>query len=129
MGSAYMMVKTIGKLGQAHNIESRRVGQAKDSLRMRMAGDTAEQRRLSDPAVFNAAVDSTPGVVRIRRLINSRENQRQDWITYTLVLTLASGVDAYVAAHLSTFPGRVQAEPRSTGGVNLKLIFPVGRKP
>jgi hypothetical protein len=57
-------------------------------------------------------------------------NQRQDWITYTLVWTLASGVDAFVAAHLATFPGKVEAEPRSSGGgMQLKLSFPTGRKP
>ena len=129
MGSAYMMLKTFARLGEAHSIESRRVGQAQDSLRALMREDSALNRRLSDRTLFDAAVDSTPGVLRIRRLIRSRENQRQDWITYTLVWTLASGVDAFVAAHLATFPGRVEAEARPTGGMNLKVSFPTGRKP
>ena len=127
--SAYMLVKTLGKLGQAHDSESKRVGQARDSLLALMAKDTLANKRLSDRAVFNAAVDSTPGVARARRLINSRENQRQDWITYTLVLTLASGVDAFVAAHLATFPGKVEAEPSAGGGMQLKVSVPTGRKP
>ncbi len=129
MGSAYMLVKTLGKLGEAHNVESRRVGAAKDSLRGLMAKDTAINRRLSEPAAFNTAVDSTPSVARVRRLINSRENQRQDWITYTVVWTLASGVDAFVAAHLATFPVKVDAEPASRGGLLLKLNLPTGRRP
>ena len=127
--SAYMMLKTFARLGEAHNIESRRVGQAQDSLRLLMSEDSILNKRLSDRALFDAAVDSTPEVLRIRRLIRSRENQRQDWITYTLVWTLASGVDAFVAAHLATFPGRVEAEARPTGGMNLKVSFPTGRKP
>ena len=127
--SAYMMLKSFARLGEAHNIESRRVGAAQDSLRVLMDEDSLVRKRLSDPALFSAAVDSTPGVIRIRRLIRSRENQRQDWITYTLVWTLASGVDAFVAAHLATFPGRVDAEPRPTGGMNLKISIPTGRKP
>jgi hypothetical protein len=129
MGSAYMLAKTLGKLGEAHSIESRRIGQAKDSLLTLMAKDSAVNRRLSDRTLFNAAVDSTPGVLRVRKLIRSRENQRQDWITYTLVFTLASGVDAFVAAHLATFPGKVEAEPSAGGGMQLKVSLPTGRKP
>ena len=127
--SAYMMVKTIGKLGEAHDIESRRVGAARDSLHALMAKDTALNRKFSDRVVFDAAVDSTPGITRVRKLIRSRENQRQDWITYTLVFTLASGVDAFVAAHLATFPGKVEAEPTVGGGMQLKVSLPTGRKP
>ena len=128
-GSAYMMLKSFARLGEAHNIESRRVGQAQDSLRTLMDKDSLVKKRLSDPLLFSAAVDSTPAVLRIRRLIRSRENQRQDWITYTLVWTLASGVDAFVAAHLSSFPARVDAEARPTGGMDLKFSIPTGRKP
>lgn len=128
-GSAYMLLKTLARLAEAHNFEKRRVSAAQDSLRALMAEDSLANERLSDPDVFNAAVDSTPGVARIRRLIDSRENQRQDWITYTLVSTLASGVDAFVAAHLADMPGRIEIEPRATGGIQVQLRVPTGRKP
>ena len=68
-----------------------------------------------------------PSIIRARRLIDSRKEQRQDWVTYTLVLTLASGIDAFVAAHLADFPAAVDATPRVGGGANLQISVPVGR--
>ena len=127
-GSAFMLAKTLVKLSDAHKVEDQRIEEATDSLNTLMANDTAQRRRLSDPEVFDSAVAISPGLVRVRRLISSREQQRQDWVTYVLVSTLASGVDAFVAAHLADFPARVDAEPRTGGGLNLKFTLPTRRR-
>ena len=42
-----------------------------------------------------------------------------DW--RTIFFTLASGVDAFVAAYLADFPARIEPEARTDGSVNLKL--------
>jgi hypothetical protein len=125
--SAYMMLKSMARLGEARQVEDRHIASARDSLRLLMDEDTAQKRILSDPRIFQLAVDSTPSVRRIRGLVNSRRNQRQDWITYTIVWTLASGVDAFVAAHLADFGATINAIPRSTGGAQLLINVPLGR--
>ncbi len=125
--SAYMMVKTMVKLGEARQVEDRHIAAARDSLRLLMDQDTTKKRILSDPAVFNTAIDSTAAVRRVRGLINSRKSQRQDWVTYTIVWTLASGVDAFVAAHLADFPATINAIPRGTSGAQLQITVPLGK--
>ena len=126
--SGYMLIKTIGRLSDARGIEQRVETAARDSL-IALSQETPEDSaRLSDPERFLAALDSTPALVRVRGLINSRREQRQDWITYTIAFTLASGIDAFVAAHLAGFPATVDATPRMDGGANLEVRVPVGRR-
>lgn len=126
--SAFMVVRTQIRVNEAEDLLDRRTRAAEDSLNNLIATDSAAARRLSDPEVFEAAVDSTPGVRRARGLIESRENQRQDWVTYLLVATLASGVDAFVQAHLADFPAAIDPEVRPNGRTSLKFTVPVGPK-
>jgi hypothetical protein len=126
--SWFMLVKTLHRLGQAKDLEGERIGLARDSIEALMRTDTTLNRRFSNPDTLQAAIDSTRSVSRARRLVVSRRQQRQDWITYTLVLTLASGVDAFVAAHLADFPAVVGAEPRVGGGMNLRVGIPLPQR-
>ncbi|MGH7469591.1 MAG: DUF5683 domain-containing protein [Longimicrobiales bacterium] len=125
--STYMMLKTMSRLADARDMEGRRTEAAADSLRTLMRENPADSLRLADPLVFAAAVDSVPGVRRIRSLIESRKDQRQDWVTYVIVFTLASGVDAFVAAHLANFPASIDARPRVGGGTDLQVRLRLGR--
>jgi hypothetical protein len=126
--SAFMLVKTLKRLSEARKMEPIRIANAQDSIRA--AAVTPEDSiRVNDPVRLQAAVDSVPGVRRIRGLIDSRKDQREDWITYTIALTLASGIDAFVAAHLSRFPGSIEASPRLGGGANLEVRLPIGPRP
>jgi len=129
--SWYMLVKTVKKLSQAYERRDARVTEwtpiVTDSLQAIAArGDTLLQRRLADPDTFKlvvaSAVDTASAVHAAASLVNSRQEQRQDWITYTLFLTLASGVDAFVAAHLADFPATI--EPRRNGAFQLKFTLP-----
>jgi hypothetical protein len=126
--SGYMLVKTMGRLSDARKREGPLRNAARDSLIELSRATPEDSLRLSDPDRFQAALDSAPSLVHIRGLINSRKEQRQDWITYTIALTLASGIDAFVAAHLAGFPATVDATPRFDGGANLQLSVPVGRR-
>jgi hypothetical protein len=126
--SYFMLGKTLIKLNDANDQEDTQINIARDSITALMLRDTAAERKYSFPDSLQAAIDTTRGVVRARGLIDSRKQQRQDWITYTLVLTLASGVDAFVAAHLADFPATIDAEPRIGGGMELKLTVPFPRK-
>lgn len=126
--SYFMLAKTLKKLGEAEDLSREREAAARDSLNALMARDTVARRRLSDTTVYEAAIDTTTLVRRTRGLVVSRKQQRQDWITYTLVTTLASGIDAYVAAHLQNFPARVDAEPRIDGALELSVAIPTRRR-
>ena len=127
--SWYMLVKTLNKLSDAHKLEDDRLAWQTDSLHTLMASDTMQNRILSDPDSFRVRVAAADTVVAIRSLIDSREEQRQDWIAYTLFLTLASGVDAYVAAHLADFPATISTRRQSNGAYQLKVTVPLRRRP
>lgn len=126
--SAFMVVRTMHRVDEAKDLLGQRVRAATDSLNDLIARDSVAAERLDSPQAFQAAIDSTPGVRRARGLIDSRRQQRQDWVTYLLVATLASGVDAFVAAHLADFPAQIDPEARPGGGASLKFTVPVGRR-
>lgn len=127
--SWFMLTKTIVKLNQAKKRNTVFEATARDSLNRLIAGDTVIARKLADTVAYNAAVAANPAVFDGRALIGSRKNQRQDWITYTLFFTMASAVDAYVAANLRNFPVEISALPRPDGAVDVGFSMNVGRKP
>jgi hypothetical protein len=124
--SWYMLLKTLGRLNTARGIESRLVGIATDSLNALIAMDSLLAEELSDPLAFEDAVGEHTGVQDIRGLVDAREQQRQDWITYTIFFTLISGVDAYVNAHLHDFPVDIVTPPSTDGSIRLMFRVPVG---
>jgi len=126
--SWYMLVKTLGKLSDAREAESGFVQIAKDSLNDLMASDSLARKRLEDPVTYDAAVAAHPDVARLSPLVSAREQQRQDWITYTLFFTFLSAVDAYVTAHPSDFPADISVAPATDGGVSLRLDLPLPRR-
>jgi hypothetical protein len=126
--SWFMLTKTIVKLNQAKKQNGIFEATATDSLKRLIAADTTIARKLADPVAFEAALAANPHVSNGRSLISSRKNQRQDWITYTLFFTMASAVDAYVAANLRDFPVGVSANPRPDGTVALGLTVATGRR-
>lgn len=126
--SYFMLAKTLNKLGKAQDVEVERVGFVTDSLRAKMAVDSAFNDSLSVETVFQRRVDTDSLVTDIRALVESRKQQRQDWIAYTLFTTLASGADAYIAAHLADFPGTITTQPRPDGSTELKFTMPVRRR-
>jgi hypothetical protein len=125
--SWYMLVKTIGRLEQARSMERTRVTWVSDSLRALIFSDpTGAGAELQTPATFQQVLDEDERIVAVRALVDSRSQQRQDWITATLFLTLISGVDAFVAAHLAEAPASIDATPLPGGGVQLGVRVPVG---
>jgi hypothetical protein len=124
--SWFMLVKTLRRLGTAQDRDDELTGLATDSLEAVMAADTARARELADPVAFEQALLGYPGLDNARALVGAREQQRQDWIAYTIALTLAASVDAYVAAHLRNFPGDITTSPEPDGGMSLRLSLPIG---
>lgn len=121
-----MLAHSIRRLDAIRTDERRRVGVARDSLFLAAEQDSALARLIEDPLELDALVSADPDVASARELIRARRRHRQDWVTYTIVFTMASAVDAYVSAHLATFPAGITTEPRADGGVSIQLSVPVG---
>jgi len=129
MGSWYMLLKTMARLGEARSIERQRVANVRRELLIRAQSDTALQRRYADPAQLEADIAADKRVEHIRKLVDARKEQREDWIAQTIFWTFASALDAFVGAHLADFPAGIAAQPREGGGVELRLSVPAGGKP
>lgn len=57
-------------------------------------------------------------------LVESREEQREDWIALSVFWMLAAGADAYVAAQLADFEEHIGVRPSASGGVQLEARVP-----
>ena len=119
--SDFMLVKTIKKLNDARTIERGERSSIQDSIFHALAtgGDTATLNRyLKNPALLQPVLDT---LAPTHSLVVSRTKQREDWITLAVFWTLASAADAFVVAQLSDFPADVMVEPRSGGGMLLRI--------
>lgn len=127
--SWYMLLKTLGRLAEARAVETARVTWVSDSLRAVIFADPdGAGADLADPIAFQQAVDEEPRVASARGLVEARKQQRQDWIAGTLFLTLISGVDAFVAAHLSDAPVSLEAAVAPDGAVRVGVRLPADRR-
>jgi hypothetical protein len=75
-------------------------------------------RSWTPPTSSRATVRPTPSASDLQDLVRSREQQREDWIAWSLFWLLASGVDAFVTAHLSDFPAAIDLEPQGPDGAS-----------
>ena len=59
-------------------------------------------------------------------LVESREQQLEDWLALSIFLLLFSGADAYVTAQLADFEEHIGVGPARDGGARLEVRLPVG---
>lgn len=109
--SYYMLAKSYRRLDEAEDRLDARLRVVRDSL-------------IAEDDTVDLAIRLDTMSLHERDLVNSRRRHRQDWITYTVVFTLLSGVDAFVAAHLADFPARISTENEADGTVHLKVSVP-----
>lgn len=117
--SYYMLVRTKSRLDRAQDRLALRRGLARDSI---IANADSLPR---DTLNLQSRIDSVDAVISSNSLVQSRERHMQDWITYTLFFTLASGVDAFVAAHLADFPADITTERRPGGATEVRISIPL----
>ncbi|MGK7313259.1 MAG: DUF5683 domain-containing protein [Candidatus Longimicrobiales bacterium M2_2A_002] len=113
-----------------------RLNNARDRLRVRT--NQIEARILArspDPDSLQAVLDSFPGILAdsvsadalgsdLQGLVESREQQREDWIAWSIFWVLASGIDAYVTGHLADFPAEIEIRPNPDRSVSLGVGVP-----
>ncbi len=129
----FMIFRNQVRLDEARFRFDRRVEQIETAL---IAGspnpDSMRAVLDSVPSVLEAAVRADEGLGNtgnnLRKLVRGREQQREDWIAWSIFWVLASGVDAYVTAHLSDFPADidVRRNPDRSLSVGLELPLPRG---
>ncbi len=123
-----MLGKTIHKLGEAQDQVRARRGTVADSLRDAMLTDPELAEELADSLVFDTRVEADSLLSDKRGLVTARRQQRQDWIAYTLFFTFLNALDAYVAAHLTDFPGELDVDRRADGSLSIGVRMATGRR-
>jgi len=131
-GSWFMNIKNFAKLDEAREMRAMRRSSVLDSLAAVAETDTMIAALLTDATraeELNALILEDSIADDLRKLVNAREQQREDWIAWTIFWTLASGIDAFVTAHLADFPDVIQVEAVPGGGAALRLEVPLpGRR-
>lgn len=129
----YMNVRNYRRLYDARDRRSLREAEVADSLLAGgfiVAEGTGSPPRIIDPDplwsdALALAIRSDPVADDLRKLVRAREQQREDWIAWSIFWILASGVDGYVTAHLYDFPASIDVEPNRDGSVSVRLEVPL----
>jgi hypothetical protein len=127
-GTWFMNLKNFAKLDEIRQMRTIRRGMVLDSLLAAAATDTVLANELANPTQRDQLIGQDSVENNMRLVENSRKQQRQDWIALTIFWTLASGVDAFVTAHLADFPAIITTEPGTYGGVALRIEVPLGSR-
>ena len=115
--AGWMVFKTWRKLGVARDQVA--LWEEKVTARLMSEGVT----ELED---IEAQLEQDEEVARLRGLVDSRTEQREDWAAVALFFLLISGVDAFVSAHLQDFPEPLTVEGDPGGTVSVTIRVPVG---
>jgi hypothetical protein len=133
-GNWFMNFKNHVRLNEARNRLDLRTAQVRDSLIF----SPPEAGAPPNPDSMRAVLDTTnlllatirqdPIGSDLQGLVSSREQQREDWIAWSLFWILASGIDAYVTAHLADFPATIELEPNLDRSVSVRVDVPLPRR-
>lgn len=134
-GNWFMMFKNQVRLNQARDRFDLRARQIEEEL-IAASPNPDSLRAVLDtvPSVLDQAIraDDGPGASgnALRRLVGSREQQREDWIAWSIFWLLASGLDAYVTAQLADFPTDVDVRRNADRTVSVGIQVPIpGKRP
>ena len=115
--AGWMVFKTWRKLGVAK--EQTALWEEKVTARLMSEGITEQED-------IDAQLEQHEEIARLRGLVDSRTEQREDWGAVAIFFLLMSGVDAFVSAHLQSFPDPLTVEGDPGGTVSVTIRVPVG---
>ena len=115
--AGWMVFKTWRKLGVARDQVA--LWEEKVTARLMSEGITEQED-------IDAQLEQHEEVARLRGLVDSRTEQREDWAAVALFFLLISGVDAFVSAHLQDFPEPLTVEGDPGGTISVTIRVPVG---
>lgn len=116
----WMILKTSRTLKSARNSLSLRREQAK--VRISNEG-------FADNVDIESLIDKDPGVQDAEELVESRSQQKEDWIALGIFFLVLGGADAFVAAHLADFPEPLETKIRSSPDMGMELMFSLSFDP
>jgi hypothetical protein len=128
-GNWYMNIRNYSRLGDIRNRYDVVREEIRDSLIAELP-DSLQDDGIDDVTLDQAVrADTTSGGGNeLRKLVRARVQQREDWIAWSIFWLLASGVDAYVTAHLSDFPAAIDVRPNRDRSVSVRLEVPLPRR-
>lgn len=124
----FMIFKTRTRLGEARNRLDLRTTQIRDSLIATAPDPDSMRHVLETTPRLQDAVGEDPIGSNLQALVRSREQQGEDWIAWSIFWLLASGIDAFVTAHLHEFPAAIDIEPNADRSVSLRVDVPFPRR-
>lgn len=126
VGNWFMNFKNAVRLAEAKNIYGLRKRELADSILAVEGKDGPNALQIKQGVVPEEVIFADAAANLWRKRVRAREEQREDWIAWTLFWILASGVDGYVTAHLADFPVTIDLEPAGDGAVTVRLQVPIG---
>lgn len=127
-GNSFMNFKNRVKLQEARRRLDLRTTQVRDILIAAAPNPDSMRAVLDTTDALPAAVRADAIGSNLHDLVESREQQREDWIAWSLFWLLASGIDAFVTAHLADFPAAIDMEPHVDGSLSLGVNVPWPRR-
>jgi hypothetical protein len=125
-GNWYMIFRNAYRLDEARTRFDLRFDQLESALIAASPNPDSMRAQIdSFPNIMNTAVREDSLGNELRKLVNAREQQQEDWIAWSLFWVLASGIDAFVTAHLHDFPADVDLRPTGGRSVSLTVSVPV----
>ena len=101
---------------------ARTLGTARENLERLEDRITAEliEEGTTDPQAIEEALAQVEAVEDARGLVDSRGQQREDWLAFGIFMLVVGGADAFVAGHLADFPEPIEAGFRVLPGGGLE---------
>ena len=127
-GNWFMNFRNQVRLANAESRYDLRAGQLREALIASAPNPDSIIELLETTDLMETTVRADSAGNDLRKLVRAREQQREDWIAWTVFWILASGVDGYVTAHLADFPATIAVDPERDAGITLRLEVPLGRK-
>ena len=125
-GNGFMNVRNYVRLGDARDRLDVRTEEVRTALIEGSPNPDSTAAVLdSVPGLLDTAVRSDSLGADLVGLVDSREQQREDWIAWSIFWILASGVDAYVTAHLADFPAAIDVRPNPDRSLSVRLDVPI----
>jgi hypothetical protein len=126
--NSFMNFKNHTRLREARSRLDLRTGQVREMLILDSPNPDSMRAVLDTTDALEQALRADGVASGLRDLVRSREQQREDWIAWSVFWLLASGVDAFVTAHLAEFPAVIDLEPHADGSLSLRVDVPFPRR-
>lgn len=112
-------------------LDRRALASESRALERQLVAKRIESGGLSNPDSIQIEVGRDPAVQQREALVESRDQQVEDWSALSIFLVLIGAVDAYVAAHLAEYPDPLtfRVLPVGRDRAEIQMSIPLNRIP